>query len=347
MVFEIIKNLILFTLAFLLALFLVAFYLYLNHRFNLKKVNIRDEKTAPIFYKFHQKKSETPTMGGVVIWGAVLILGFIFLIGHYLFGYFFGYFNFINRAETYLPLGAMFLAAIFGLIDDLMGIFRIGPRGGGMSMVKKVIIYLVIAIIGAWWFYFKLGFNSVHLPFIGDVYFGFWYVPFFIFILFANAFSANEADGLDGLLAGVMIFAFGSLMIVAFVLGKYYLAALSCVILGALLAFLWFNIYPARFFMGDTGSMALGITFGVMSLLTDTVFLLPFFLFIPLIESLSVIVQVISKKIFKRKIFFSTPIHHHFEAIGWPETKITMRFWIISIIFNALGLVIFLLDRFI
>ena len=143
-----------------------------------------------------------------------------------------------------------------------------------------------------------------------------------------------------------MLVAFAALTVVAFVEGRYHLASFTGVISGALLAFLWFNIYPARFFMGDTGSMALGITLGVIVMLTNTTLLLPFFAFILVMESGSVILQMISKKIFHKKIFLSTPIHHHFEAIGWPETKVTMRFWIISGLVASMGLVLFFLDRF-
>ena len=166
-----------------------------------------------------------------------------------------------------------------------------------------------------------------------------------MFIIVASAFSANETDGLDGLLGGVSLFAFSALTVVAFALGRYDLAVMGGSIVGALLAFLWFNIYPARFFMGDTGSMALGITLGVMTMLTNTIFLLPLFAFVMVFESVSVIIQMTSKKFFKRKIFLSTPIHHHFEAIGWPESQVTMRFWIISVIFTGLGLALFFLDR--
>ncbi|PIP46646.1 MAG: hypothetical protein COX15_00100 [Candidatus Colwellbacteria bacterium CG23_combo_of_CG06-09_8_20_14_all_42_19] len=166
-----------------------------------------------------------------------------------------------------------------------------------------------------------------------------------MFIIISSAFSSNEADGLDGLLGGISLFAFGALTAVAFALGRFDLAVMGGAIVGALLAFLWNNIYPAKFFMGDTGSMALGITLGVMTMLTNTVFLLPFFAIILVIEALSVIAQVTSKKLLKKKVFLSAPIHHHFEALGWPESQVTMRFWIISVVFVALGLVIFFLDR--
>jgi phospho-N-acetylmuramoyl-pentapeptide-transferase len=164
--------------------------------------------------------------------------------------------------------------------------------------------------------------------------------------VFASAFSANETDGLDGLLGGVSLFAFLALVAVSFALHRYDLAAFCGAMIGALLAFLWSNIYPAKFMMGDTGSMSLGITIGIVAMLTNTALLLPFFAVIMVIESLSVIIQVISKKLrHGKKVFRSSPIHHHFEALGWPESQITMRFWIISAIFVALGLVIFFVSR--
>ena len=175
---------------------------------------------------------------------------------------------------------------------------------------------------------------------------GLWYIPLFIFVIVASAFSTNETDGLDGLAGGVLLFSFTALTAVAFILERYHLAAFGGATIGALLAFLWHNIYPARFFMGDTGSMSLGITLGVIAMLTNTALLLPFFAVILVVESLSVIIQMMSKKLFGRKIFHSTPIHHHFEALGWPESQITMRFWIVSAVFSTLGLAIFFLSRF-
>ena len=323
--------------AFLAAFFLTPLISKLLFRFHFYK-QIRTSETAPIFSKLHEKKSGTPTMGGVIIWLTVLGLALIFwLIG--------GSLNFVDRAQTYLPIFAMLVAALIGLADDLFGIFRIGPNGGGLSVGQKIAVYVFIAVIGAIWFYYPLDWDILNIPFVGNIQIGWWYIPLFIFIIVASAFSANETDGLDGLLGGVMLFAFIALTVVAFVLGRYHLAAFGGATIGALLAFLWFNIYPARFFMGDTGSMSLGITMGIIAMLTNTTLLLPFFTSILVIESASVIIQVVSKKIRGKKIFLSTPIHHHFEAIGWPETKVTMRFWIISAIFSVLGLILFFLNR--
>ena len=316
----------------------------------LKKLNfgkqIRNEG-APIYHSLHKKKEGTPTAGGVIVWLPVLVLVLAIWLLAKLFNGFFEYLNIVNRAQTYLPLAAFVGAALLGLIDDILGVFRIGEKGGGLSVKIKVVFYTLISLVGALWFYFKLNWDILHIPLIGNWQIGEWYILFFVFILVASAFSANETDGLDGLLGGTMLTAFLSEGAVAFLIGKYDLTALIAMIAGSLLAFLWDNIYPAKYFGGDTLSMSLGISIGVIAVLTNTVFLLPFFVFIPFLESLSVIIQVGSKKLRKKKVFLSSPIHHHFEAKGWPEPQITMRFWLVSWLMAALGLIIFFLDKFI
>jgi len=344
-VLQLIRVLGLGVLAFLAALGLTPFFVKFINRFQFHK-QIRDKESAPIFFQLHQKKAGTPTGGGIIIWLAILGLACIFWILNLAFDGFWGYLDFVDRAETYLPIAAMLFAALLGLLDDALGILRIGPKGGGLKVRHKVIIYTSLALIGALWFFYRLEWDIIHVPFLGSYSIGWLYIPFFMFIIIASAFSVNETDGLDGLAGGVLLFAFTALTVVAFVMGRYHLAVFSAATIGAMLAFLWFNIHPARFIMGDTGSMALGITLGTIALLTNTALLLPFFAIIPVVESLSVITQVASKKIRKKKIFLSTPIHHHFEAIGWAESQIVMRFWIISTIATTLGLTIFFLDRF-
>ncbi|MBI4991631.1 MAG: phospho-N-acetylmuramoyl-pentapeptide-transferase [Candidatus Harrisonbacteria bacterium] len=333
------------TISFLAALALTPVVVKILYKFNFNK-QLRSKEQAPVFYELHKGKENTPTMGGIVIWATVLGLALLFLIMGKLFDGFWNYLNFVDRAETYLPIAAMLVAAALGLVDDLLGVFRLGSNGGGLRMSQKLIVYTLLALIGGLWFYYRLDWSVLYAPFFGNIEIGAWYVPIFMFIIIASAFSANETDGLDGLLGGVMLFTFSALTVVAFALHRYDLATFSGITVGALLAFLWFNIYPARFFMGDTGSMALGITMGVISMLTNTTLFLPFFAIILVVESLSVIVQLTSKKFLGRKVFISTPIHHHFEAIGWPETKVTMRFWIVSAVFTALGLALFFTARF-
>ena len=340
---EITRLLILSSASFAVAFFASPLLTHFLFKYKLGK-QIRTEG-APIFAKMHGAKEGIPTMGGILIWGTVLFLAIAFWLLSLFFDGIFGDLNFLSRSQTFLPLGALIFSAILGFADDLMGVFRIGPKGGGLSMRYKLILYTVIAAVGAYWFYFKLEWNIFHVPFFGNFIVGFWYIPIFIFIIVATAFSTNETDGLDGLVGGVLLFAFAALGALAFSQHHYDLAAFISVILGALLAFLWFNIYPARFFMGDTGAMSLGVTLGIIAMLTNSAMLLPLFAVILVVESGSVIVQVLSKKFRGKKIFLSTPIHHHFEAIGWPETKVTMRFWIISAVTAAIGLIIGLLGK--
>ena len=344
---EAVRVLVVTIISFITALAVTPLAMRIILKLNMRK-QIRVSPETPIFSKLHQAKEGTPTMGGVIIWGTVLVLALVFWILNHLFDGFFGYLDFVNRAGTYLPIAALIIGAVLGLLDDTLGALRIGPKGGGLTVSKKLIVYFLISAVGAWWFYSPriLDWHILHVPFFGNFDIGAWYIPLFMFIIVASAFSANETDGLDGLFGGVSLFAFSALSVIAFSLGRFDLSAMSAAIVGALLAFLWFNIHPAKFFMGDTGSMALGITIGVTAMLTNTALLLPLFFIIPVIESATVIMQVISKKLFKKKIFLSTPIHHHFEALGWPESQITMRFWIISIVSTGLGLALFFMDKF-
>lgn len=343
-VFQISRLLSLGAIAFIWAMVWTPFLIYFLYKYRLGK-QIRAEG-APVFTELHKKKEGTPTMGGVLIWGTTLFLVFLFwLLPRLGLDSFIAKLNFLNRGQTLLPLGALVASALVGLIDDLFGIFKIGPQGGGLKMRHRIWIYTIIAAFGAWWFSSKLQWDLIHIPFVGDFNIGWWYILVFIFVLVATAFSVNETDGLDGLAGGVLLISFSAFAAIAYLQGKYDLAAFCVVIIGSLTAFLWFNVYPARFFMGDTGAMSLGITLGIVAMLTNQFLLLPLIGSILVLESGSVIIQVLSKKIFKKKVFLSTPIHHHFEARGWPETQITMRFWIITGISAILGLIIAFLDK--
>jgi phospho-N-acetylmuramoyl-pentapeptide-transferase len=343
-IFPIIKILGIAALSFIIALFATPILTHFLYKYRLKK-KIRNEGTTPIFSSLHRKKEGTPTMGGVLIWlTVVFIILAIFLLSKLFPDTIFSDFNFLSRGQTLLPLGILLFAAIVGLIDDLIGVSKIGGRGKGLRVRTRLLIYTVIAVVGAYWFYFKLDWDLIHVPFVNDFNIGLWYIPIFLFIIIATAFSTNQTDGLDGLAGGVLLVAFSSYAIISYSQGRLELATFCGAIVGALLAFLWFNIYPARFFMGDTGSMSLGITLGVIAMLTNSLFFLPFIGFILVIESGSTIIQVVSKKVRHKKVFLSAPIHHHFEAKGWPETKVTMRFWIIAGVVAAIGLILFFIN---
>lgn len=332
-------------ISFALAMAWTPLLTHFLYKYKLGK-QIRDSKLAPIFSKLHLKKSGTPTMGGILIWLTVLIVSVVIFYLAQIFDNYFTFLNFLTRPQTLLPLGALVAAALAGLLDDYLNIRKIGPYGGGLSVKHRLLMYTVIAVVAAFWFYFRLDWDLIRVPFVGDFNIGWWFIPFVILVIVGTAFSVNEIDGLDGLAGGTLLISFVSFGAIAFAQGKFDLAALCGAIVGAILAFLWFNIGPARFFMGDTGAMSLGVTLAIIAILTKSVLILPIIGFLFVVESLSVIIQVLSKKLRKgKKIFLSTPIHHHFEAIGWPESKVVMRFWVVAGVSAIIGLVVFLMDK--
>ena len=343
---QVIKIFSLSSVAFIITLIWTPLLTKFLYKYKLGK-QIRPARNVPIFAKFHKKKSGTPTMGGLLIWVTTLFLALLMYGLSFLFPEeIVGKLNFLTRSETWLPLGALVATALIGLVDDILGVRKIGPNGGGLRLRHRLLIYTLIAIAGAYWFFFKLDWDLLHIPFIGNYSIGFWYIPIFIFIIVATSFSVNEIDGLDGLSGGTLLAAFGAYGAIAFAQGRYDLATFCGVIVGCLFAFLWFNIPPARFFMGDTGAMSLGTTLGIVAMLTNHALLLPVIGFLFMIESLSVIIQVVSKKLRGKKVFLSTPFHHHLEAMGWSEAKIVMRFWVIAAMTAVMGLTIVLIDRF-
>lgn len=239
-------------------------------------------------------------------------------------------------------------AGFVGLLDDVINIR--GGNGGiaGMRAKVKLLLHGAVALLGGWWFYQKLDVTSIHIPFGGDLRLEALIIPLFFIVVIATANAVNISDGLDGLAGGLLATSFGAYAIIAVAEGKYGLAGFCMTIVGSLLAYTWFNIFPARFFMGDVGSFALGTALGVVAMLTDTVFLLPIIGFVYVAETGSVIINRLSKKLRNgKKVFLSSPIHHHFEAIGWPETKITMRFWVIGQVVAFVGLMLFFIGGYI
>lgn len=326
--------------AFALNSILTNIWLKVLYKYFRPGKQIERTNNAPVFESLHKKKEGTPTMGGLPVWITALIL----IVASWLLSNYgspsWARINFLSRSQTLLPLGFLMIAGIIGLFDDAFGVLR----RKGFTLSQHLMFYTLVAVFGAWWFSFKLGWDYIMIPFLGPLHVGWWYIPFFVLLINATSFSIKITDGLDGLVGGVFLIMFGAYAAIAFDQGKMDLAVFLVSIMGALVGFLWFNIYPAKFFMGETGTMAMGATLGVVAALTDTPFLLPLIAVIPFIEAVSVIIQVISKKIRHKKVFFSTPIHHHFEALGWPETQVTMRFWMINAMGAIVGLIIFLVD---
>lgn len=334
------------SISFVLAMILTPLFTDFVYRNKFGK-KIRADGSTPNFTNLHQKKEGTPTMGGVLVWLTTIIMATVFWTADRMFNWeFFHSLNFLTRQQTLLPLGALLATALLGLLDDYLGIKGIGGgKGGGLRMRYRVLFYLLVGLVGAYWFFYKLQFDILHIPGWGDFAIGWWYLPLFVFVVFATSFSVNQTDGLDGLAGGVLAVAFLAYGLIAFLQGRFELAALAAVLGGALIAFLWFNIYPARFFMGDTGAMSLGTVLAVMAFLTNSVAVLPLIGLVLVIESGSSIIQYCSRKLFGQKIFLSSPLHHHLEAKGWPETKVTMRFWLIAVIGAIVGVAINLIGR--
>ncbi len=341
---NVIKIFLISSVTTIIAIFFAFFLIKFLHRIKFWKKEARTKtitgENADVFYSLHKERETTvPRGGGIMIWSSVLIMVFLFYLISALFPniWWLENLNFLSREGTWLPLFTLVVASLVGLSDDILQVFGGGRYiAGGMSFKARMLIVILIGAIGAWWFYYKLGWSSIHIPLMGDLELGFWYVILFIITMLAS-WSSGVIDGIDGLAGGSFAAIFGAFSIIAFSQGNIDLAALCIAIVGTLFAFLWFNITPAKFYMGETGMLGLTTTLVVVAFLTDSVIVLPIIGGLLVLESGSVILQLLSKKIRKKKIWLSTPIHHHLEAKGWQPQQITMRFWIIGIILAIIG----------
>lgn len=288
-------------------------------------------------------ETKTPRMGGIVIWGSVFIsIGILYLLTLLSTNIFFTDVFFLSRSQTWIPFATLLIGALFGFLNDFYDVQH-GGTGVRLS-IRLILISLLAAFIGAW-FYFKLGVDSVGIPFMDPLYLGILIIPFFI--LLTNAlYASGVIDGIDGLSGGVFAAIFTAYGGVAFIQTQYDLAAFCLMLTGGILAFLWFNIPPARFWMTETGSMALTLTLAVVALMTDNlvsgygIALLPIIGLLLVVTVLSNVIQISYRKATGKKFFRIAPLHHHFEAIGWPSHKVTMRYWVISMVCAVLGVII-------
>lgn len=319
-------------------------YLY-KHKMWKKKVRTTttDGREAKVFKKLHKDKEVgTPKMGGLIIWASAFItLVLLWLLSILLDADIAEKLNFLSRNQTWLPLFTLIAGALVGLLDDYLEVSETGKyMGGGMSLLIRILIVFAISLVGAWWFFFKLGMNSIYIPFVGDLFIGILFIPLFIAVTLL-LYSGGVIDGLDGLAGGVFSAIFAAYGIIAFVQNQIDLAAFCFVIVGSLLAFLWFNIPPARFYMSETGTMALTTTLAVIAFLTEQVVMLLIIAFPLIATTFSDVIQLTSKRLRAgKKIFHIAPIHHHFEALGWPSYKVVMRYWVLSVVFSFLGVII-------
>ena len=339
--------------AFVLGIFLAPFLASILYRAKAwKKVAGKENGIGgggtPIFNELHKEREvSTPRMGGILIWASVLVTALLFWFFALSLDTFWPSLDFINRRETWLPLFALFAGGAAGFVDDFLEITR---GKGGLSLLRRLSIVGIIGLAGGWWFYVKLGIASVSVPFGAPLVLGWLIVPFFALVTLA-IYAGGTIDGLDGLAGGVFAIVFMAYAGIAFGEGQISLAASSAVIASATLAFLWFNIPPARFYMSETGSMALTLALAMTAFASDAiaegvgVSVLPL-VALPLTATvITTLLQVFWKKTFHRKLFLVAPIHHHFEALGWPAAKVTMRYWVITIIAGVVGLAIALLAR--
>lgn len=332
-------------LGFLIFLTLEAPFIRLVRKYQfVQKIRERtvDGKIAKIFRALHLKKQGTPTMGGVLIFLSVLL---VVLFSRAL--SFFGYIeqSLLQRGEVYIPLFTLIAVGILGAFDDWWNVREIGKKKG-IEAGPKFFFLTVFALISAVWFYYKLGFTEFNIPLIAKFDLGFWLFPVLIFVIVGTANAVNITDGLDGLAGGILVQNFLVFGAIAFIGEKYFLAMFCGIIIACLFAFLWFNVPPAKFFMGDAGALSLGATLAIIAAMTGTMALLPIVGFIFVVEALSVIIQLTSKRFFGRKVFQIAPLHHHFEKIGWSESQIVMRFWIVNGFFATCGFIWQMIDTF-
>jgi phospho-N-acetylmuramoyl-pentapeptide-transferase len=320
---------------FVLAMILTPIYTHFAYKYKLWK-QVRDTTTtgekAPVFYKLHaaKHKRNIPTMAGVI--GVVAVTITMLALNW-------------SRSQTYLPVFGLVAAGTVGLIDDIINVRGQGKGVAGLRTRLKFGLILLVALSGALYFFFRLGYSQIHVPAVGNFEIGWLYIPLFILVVVSTANAVNITDGLDGLSGGLLASAFGAYCIIAFAQGNFGIAGFCLAMVGAVLAYTWFNIYPCRFMMGDSGSFAFGTALGIVAMLTNSVFVLPIIGAVFVVEAGSSVIQIFSKKVFKRKIFLSAPLHHHLEAIGWPETKVTMRLWIIGAVSGGIGMLIGLITR--
>lgn len=352
MVLGLLKILVPTMTAFFIGLLITPIATHFFYKYKMWKKRVRTSDVASSeFGKIHAEKAErevsVPCVGGIIIWSSILVSTIVFyLFSEFSNNYFLAELNFFSRSQTLLPLGLLLLGAFVGLADDILEIIGKSEitRNSKIYTYTKIGLVAFCGVVAGLWFYQKLGMTGVSIPWDGFWYLGTLFVPFVVIIMLAT-FSGSVIDGLDGLSGGVLASIFGAYTGIALVNTQYDLAAFSGVITGAILAFLWFNIPPARFYMGETGMMALTIVLATLAFLTDTVLLLPIIAFPLVITSLSVIIQKTSRKLFNKKVFKVAPLHHHFEALGWKATKVVMRYWIISFVFAIIGVILHVLSQ--
>lgn len=350
---DIVKVIVPATAAFFLGVMITPVLTHFLYKYKAwkKKAGKREyggQGETKLFNELHKEREVgTPRMGGVVIWMSVILTVCLLWILARVFDVpLFDKLDFLSRSQTWLPVVALFIGAVAGLLDDILEVMGTGRYfSGGLPLKQRLLIVAGVALFVGWWFHDKLDVVAINVPYFGHWEVGVWLIPIFI-ISTIVIYAGGIIDGIDGLAGGVFAAMFSAYAAIAFYQQQIDLAALSATIVGGILAFLWFNIPPARFYMSETGVMGLTIALTVIAYMADElgegrgVFVLPIIAF-PLIATVaSDVIQILSKKFLGRKVFKIAPLHHHFEAIGWPAPKVTMRYWVISVVFAFIGVLI-------
>lgn len=316
---------------FLFSMFLTPIYTHFAYKYHFwkkQKQTTVDGKDLPVMTKLHAHKFKRafPTMAGLIGVISVTLVTWIFNL---------------DRGQTWLPLVGFLGGAFVGVIDDVINIFGSGRGAAGLRGPVKFLLITAVGVALGWFFAVKLGWTTILIPFVGNIEIGILgMILIFAFAVVATSNAVNITDGLDGLSGGITMMAYAAFGVIAFFQGNVYLFGFCMTIVGWLLAYVWFNVPPARFMMGDTGSFALGAGLGVVAMMSNSFLLLPIIGLVFVIETSSSLIQLCSKKFFHRKVFISAPLHHHLEAKGWGEAKIVMRFWIVAGVCAILGIFI-------
>lgn len=344
-----IKILIPFALSFLVGFIsakpLLRFFI--KKRLWRRKSRGEAELVSDSFKKINNSEDElsTPRVGGIVVWLTVVIVTvLLYALASFIDSNIFRSLNFLSRSQTLIPLGALVFAAMLGLGDDMLTITSAVKSDSLKNRKIKIGLVVLISLLIGLWFVFKIDHAYLYIPFYGQIQLGLLFIPLFVLVTLA-VFSTSVIDGIDGLAGSVLVPIFAAYSIIAYAQSQIDISAFCAVIAASLLVFLWFNVPPAKWYMGETGMLALTVTLSVIAFLTDAV--LPLIVIaLPLaMTSFSVIVQILSYKYRnKKRIFLVTPLHHHFEAKGWSRSAITMRYQILSIICASLGTIITLIS---
>jgi len=292
----------------------------------------------------NEEETRTPRVGGIIVWLSVVLAACVtWIISLFHFGGGFETLDltFISRNQTLIPFASLLVGAIIGLTDDFLQIF--GNKKQLITGIPRRVRIALITLLGAiegYWFFEKLGYHSLDIPFTTvNIELGVFFIAFYAIVLL-GLFSSSVIDGIDGLAGGVLSVIFSIYGVIGILQEQFDIATFCFVVTGALLAFLWFNIPPARFYLGETGILALTLSLSVIIFLTNTVFEFLIIGFPLVITAFSSLIQIIWRRAFGKKVFRVAPLHHHFEALGWTRAKITMRYWVFSVMCGTLGLII-------